>query len=433
MPWQLPDAGNKIEDNMTQNPEKLAIHGGKPIRTKPLDMGKKHTLAEWRALKPMFERGSIPMTRGPEVMKLREVFRKRFGMKYAVTASSGTAAIHTALAAAGVGRGDEVITSPFTDMGSLVGILQLNAVPVFADVDPAMMMMTPQTVAARLGPRTGAVEVVHVAGLAADTLGIVRLCRPRKITVIEDCAQSYLCTCNGRIAGTIGDMGCWSFNESKHIGAGDGGMLLTNKAALAHRSDLFADKCYDREGGHHDPFFAPVTYRLNALAAAVLLEQFKHLDALAAKRNRLGSWLDAQLAKIPGISTRPVRKGDFATYWYYLFRIDPQMFGVSNVEFAKALNAEGVYANAPHTMSVLGWRLFAKDTDDRHACSFHCPLYKGRRPNYDPEDFPGLRQVCRQAVEMLISPNFTMADMADKAAAVAKVARFYSNRKGSRS
>ena len=278
---------------------KLAIHGGTPVRTKPFVLGQKHNLAEWRALKPIFARGSIPMTRGPEVMKLREQFAARFGMKYAVTASSGTAVIHTALAAVGVGRGDEVITSPFTDMGSLVGILQLNAVPIFADVDPATMMMTPATVAQKITPRTKAVEVVHLAGLAADTPGILRVCRPKGIAVVEDCAQSYLCTRGTRVAGTMGDIGCWSFNESKHIGAGDGGILLTNHREYARRADLFADKCYDREGGRHDPFFAPMTYRLNALAAAVISEQFKQMDKWAAQRNRLGSRLDRELAGVP--------------------------------------------------------------------------------------------------------------------------------------
>ena len=407
----------------------LALCGGRPVRTRPFDMGKKHTLAEWRALRPIFARGSIPMTRGPEVMKLRELFRKRFGMQYAVTASSGTAAIHTALAALGIGRGDEVITSPFTDMGSLVGILQLNAVPVFADVDPATMMITPATVAAKLTPRTRAVEVVHIAGLAADTPGIVRLCRPRRIAVVEDCAQSYLCTRGRRLAGTMGDIGCWSMNESKHIGAGDGGILLTNNRRLAERAELFADKCYNRTGGPHDPYFAPMTYRLNALAAAVIIEQFQHLDAWAARRHQLGSRLDAALARLPGILPRPVRKGDYATYWYYLFRIDTRRFGVSNVQFARALQAEGIYANAPHTMSVLGWSLFRKDTDDRHACSFHCPLYKGQRPSYDPRDFPGLQQMCREAIEMLMSPHFRVRDIDDMARAVAKVAAWYDRKK----
>src|SRR5688572_4856107 len=137
--------------------EKLAIHGGKPVRRTRLSSGPKHSLAEWRAIRPIFARGSIHMTRGPEVMALREKFKRLFGMKYAVTTSSGTAALHTALGALEIGRGDEVITSPITDMGTLTAILAQNAVPIFADVDPLTLMMTPKTLEAKITARTKAI------------------------------------------------------------------------------------------------------------------------------------------------------------------------------------------------------------------------------------------------------------------------------------
>lgn len=414
---------------MTKDAGKLAILGGRPLRTKPFDWITKHTVSEWRTLRGMFERGVIPMTRGPEVNRLRELFCKRFGMKYAVTASSGTAAIHTALAAVGVGRGDEVITCPWTDMGSLAGILQLNAVPVFADVDPATGMMTAQTVAAKITPRTRAVEVVHLGGIATDAPGIVRLCRPKGIAVVEDCAQSYLCTWGKRIAGTIGDIGCWSMNEAKHLGTGDGGILMTNNRELARRADLFADKCYDREGGPVDPFFAPVCYRLNAMAAQVGCEQFKLIDKRADRRHRLGTMLDAKLREIPGITPRKVRKGDYATYWHYAFRIDPNVLGCTNIEFAKAVTAEGVECNPSRVTGVLAWSLFRNDTDDRHACSYHCPLYKGPKPDYNPQNYPGLQQICLEMVTVALASTFSVQDTLDMARCVAKVAKYYARSK----
>jgi len=246
---------------------------------------------------------------------------------------------------------------------------------------------------------------------------------------VEDCAQSYLCTRGKRIAGTMGDAGCWSINESKHIGAGDGGMMLTNNRTLARRADLFADKCYNREGGGHDPFFAPMTYRLNALAAAVAIEQFKRLDKVVARRNLLGSRLDAELAAIEGVKTRPVRRGDYATYWFHLFRIDPGLFGVTNEQFAEALRAEGIPAHVPHTLNVLYWSLFRKDNDDRHACSYHCPLYKEPKPDYDVSGYSGVQQACREGIELLISPNFSIRDVTDMARAITKLARFFGSHK----
>ena len=346
--WEIP-AWQPVKEEEAVNQEahtRLAIEGGRPVRVAPFPAGAKHSLAEWRAIKPIFERGTIHMTRGPEVMALREKFKKLFGMRYAVTASSGTAALHTAIGALGIGRGDEVITSPVTDMGTLIAILAQNAVPVFADVDPLTVEITPETVALKITPRTKAVILVHLAGLPADGRGIVRLARSRGIAVVDDMAQSYLCKQGRRYAGTQGDIGCWSLNESKHIGAGDGGVLLMNRRSLARRADLFADKCYDREGRGVQPFFAPFNYRLNTLVAGVCLEQLKKVRRVCAARNRLGRYLDRELTRIDGITPRPVRKGDYATYWYYLFHISPEKFHCTNAEFAAAMRAEGVPSRA---------------------------------------------------------------------------------------
>ena len=405
--------------------EKLAIDGGEPVKKTPFGSGPKHGLDEWQAIKPLFERGQIHMTRGPEVMALRERFCRLFGMKYAVTASSGTAALHTALGALEIGRGDEVITSPITDMGTLVAILAQNAVPIFADVDPKTLMITPQTVAEKITPRTKAIIVVHLAGLPADVRGICRLAKRQKIAVVEDMAQSYLCKQGARYAGTFGTIGCWSLNESKHIGAGDGGILLTNAPRLARRADLFADKCYDREGGKVAPFFAPYNYRLNTLVAAVCLEQMKKLRRLCARRHAYGTRLDRALSKIEGVYPRPVRTGDYATYWYYVFHVDPAVVGCTNVEFAEALKAEGVGARAQTDVNVMEWPLFKEHRLNRHACADSCPLYEGGTPDYDTAHYPGLQEVAQRAIRLGISEFYTPQDITDIIAAVRKVAAWY--------
>jgi dTDP-4-amino-4,6-dideoxygalactose transaminase len=404
-----------------------AIEGGPPVRVAPFPSGAKHNLAEWRAIKPIFERGVIQMTRGPEVMALREKFKKLFGMKYAVTASSGTAALHTALGALGIGRGDEVVTSPITDMGTLIPILAQNAVPVFADVDPLTVEITPETVARKITPRTKAVILVHLAGLPADSRGIVRLAHRRGIAVVEDMAQSYLCKQGRRYAGALGDIGCWSLNESKHIGAGDGGILLTNRPSLARRADLFADKCYDREGRGVQPFFAPYNYRLNTLVAGVCLQQLKKVRRLCSARNRMGRYLDRELARIDGITPRPVRKGDYATYWYYLFHIAPEKFHCANTEFAAAVRAEGVPVG-PFGSNVMDWPIFRDHLPSPHACAETCPLYKGGRPDYEIAHYPGAMEVKRRGIQLWMNESFTMREMRDTARAVAKVAAHYRNR-----
>ena len=407
-----------------KNDMKLAIHGGRPVRTGRPASGKKHDLAEWKAVRPIFARGTIHMTRGPEVMALREAFKKRFGMKHAVTASSGTAALHTALGALEVGRGDEVITSPITDMGTLTAILAQNAVPIFADVDPRTCAISPETVAAKITPRTRCILLVHLAGLPADARGIVRLARKRKIAVVEDMAQSYLARQGKRWSGTFGDIGCWSLNESKHIGAGDGGILLTNNLKLARRADLFADKCYDREGRGLDPHFAAYNYRLNTLVAGVCLEQLKKLKWICDRRRASGSFLDRELSKIDGIRVRPVRRSDHATYWYYVFHMDPERFGCTCAEFCKTLSAEGIGA-APFVQNVMDWPLFKDHKPNTHACADACPLYRGKRPDYDLAHYPGCLEVKRRSVRLTLTEFYTRDDVRAIVRGVRKVAAYY--------
>ena len=408
-------------------PPALALHGGPRAKSAPFGAGPKHNLAEWRAIKPVFARGQIEMTRGPEVMRLRAEFCRRFGARYAVTTSSGTAALHTALGAQRLGRGDEVITSPITDMGTLVAILQQNAVPVFADIDPDTLMITPRTVEAKLTRLTRAVIPVHLAGAPCDVVGIRRLTRPRGIAIVEDVAQSYLTQSRGRPVGLLGNIGCWSLNETKHIGAGDGGVLLTNRRALAERADLFADKCYRRDGGKIGPFFAPYNYRLNTLTAAVCLEQLKKVGRICARRHTLGTRLDRHLVRIPGVRPRPLQPGDYATYWYYVLHVDPAVVRTDVPGFCKALAAEGVPASPVAAQSVLEWPLFAARPLDPHACAGHCPLYRGR-VDYDPAHFPGLQAAGRTGVRLPFSEHYTVRDIDEIALAVRKVAAYYSRR-----
>ena len=405
-------------------PQKLAIHGGAPVKRTPFGSGPKHSMAEWEALRPVFERGSIKMARGPEVMKLRKAFTRLFGMKYAVTASSGTAALHAAMGALEIGRGDEVITAPITDMGTLTAILQQNATPIFADVDPLTLMITAETVEARITPRTRSIIVVHLDGQAADMRGIMRVARKRRISVVEDMAQSYLCKTGGRYAGTFGDIGCWSLNESKHIGAGDGGVLLTNKRKLARRADLFADKCYDREGGSKAPFFAGYNYRLNTLVAAVCLEQMRGLRRICSRRHSYGARLDRALGGIEGVTPRPVPKGDYATYWNYQFHVEPEALGCTVDAFAEALRAEGIGGHA-YRASVMDWPLFRDHPLCPHACAEHCPLYEGPRPDYATANYPGLMRARETTVRMRMSEFYTPQDIKDTIAAVKKVAAYF--------
>ena len=411
---------------MKPKSEKLAISGGSKVRNEPFPALLKHNLEEWQAIKPLFERGSINMTRGPEVMGLRKRFCELFNKKFAVTASSGTAALHTAVAALGIGRGDEVITSPITDMGTIVAIVQQNAVPVFADVAPGTFMISPETVAEKITSRTRAVIPVHLAGVPCDVIGIKKVLKGKDIAIIEDVAQSYMASQQGHLVGTIGDIGCWSLNESKHIGAGDGGVMLTDNKKLAEHADLFADKCYDRINGATSPFMAPYNYRLSTLTAAVCLEQVKKVEGICSERHKLGIELDRLLDEIPGITPVTAAKGDIGTYWYYIFILDSGQINTDPKTFYEAMRAEGVYAGSMEASCILFWRYFSKPPDEHHACSFNCPLYDGK-VDYHINNYPNVMDSISQGIRLSFNENYTLKDIHDIAETVNKVANYYSN------
>jgi len=412
----------------TRDKRTLALHGGPKAKARPYTTGKKHSLAEHRAIRKIFVRGEIAMTRGPEVMELRRRFAKLYGAEYCVTASSGTAAIHTAMGALGIGRGDEVITTPFTDMGTLIAILAQNAVPVFADVDPANYLTPPEAIEAKITPRTRAILVVHLVGNPCDMPAIMKIARQRKLPVVEDVAQSYLCKLGGRLCGTFADIGCFSLNETKHIGAGDGGMLITNDAKLAERADLFADKCYDRTGKGIQPFFAPYNYRLNNLVAAVCIEQLKRVRRVTATRHRHGNRLSAALAKLPGMIPLKVLPGGYCTYYYYSFHVDEARAGTSAQSYVEALQSEGVpVGHAGRRGSVLHWPIFRDKTLNPHACAWACPLYKGR-VNYHLARYPGVQAAEQGSCVMPISEHWTSRDMAETIAAFRKVSRHFARK-----
>jgi perosamine synthetase len=322
------------------SPSALAIHGGTPAKTTPYGSGPKHMPHEKAAVCEVLDRGVLTFSRGPEVMALRETWAAMYGVKHCVTTSSGTAAIHTAVGALGIGRGDEMITSPITDMGTLIAIMTQNAVPVFADVDPWSRNMTPASIEQMITPRTKCILVVHLAGNPVDMPGVMKLAKKHRLRVVEDLAQSYLCRIGDRLCGTYGDFGCFSLNDSKHMAAGDGGMVITNNDKLADLAELFADKCYDRTGQGRDPFMVGYNYRLNIMAAAVALQQAKSIKKLTDTRHKRGTKLTELLADVPGILPHKVLPKAYATYWNYLFAVDPEAFTCDRATFLLALQAE---------------------------------------------------------------------------------------------
>lgn len=412
----------------------LALFGGPKTKTTPFGTGKRFGAEELRELGEALEQNTLFYWSGTKVKAFAAKFAAMYGMKRCVTVSSGTAAIHTALGALGVAPGDEVITSPITDMGTLIGILYQNAVPVFADLDPHTYNLTAETLAARITPKTKAFIVVHLAGNAADMDPILELARRHGIRVVEDCAQSYLCYNKGRLAGTLGDIGCFSLNDFKHISAGDGGMLVMNDEDLYYRAFRFADKNYDRfskeRGAMRRIESLASNYRMTELQGAVGLAQLDRLRGICEKRSRYGDQLTQSIRGLPGIDPPAVPEGGKSSYWFYMFRVKEKEAGVSRDEFSRALAAEGI----PNSPGYIPGCVYEYDLFQNRSAfpGSEIPFninHTSDEIRYEKGLCPVAEDILRTAIQVSISQFYTEQDMREMADAIRKVSEYYANRR----
>jgi len=350
-----------------------------PVRARPFPSRKLYDGEELWELAEALRSQTLFRYTGSKVSKFEEEFARYFGVKYACASTSGTAAIHTAVAMVNPDPGDEIITSPITDMGTVAPIVYQNAIPVFADVGEDYNL-DPESVEANLTERTRAIIVVHLFGNPARMDEIMEVARRHNVIVIEDCAQAYLAEYKGRLCGTIGHIGCFSLQASKHISTGDGGITITDDPELAKRGAMFTDKGWDRskEGPRVYPFLG-LNYRMTELQGAVGLAQLKKLRGVVERRRKLAGMLNERLGDIEGVTPQPVAEGNKCSYWQYAFTIDKDK-GIPAAKFADFLRREGIPANAGY----IGKPIFLSEAlrDKRtFGTSSH------------PFDYPGVRQV----------------------------------------
>jgi dTDP-4-amino-4,6-dideoxygalactose transaminase len=286
--------------------------------------------------------GTLTSTKGPFVTRLEQRFAHLLGTTHATACSSGTAAIHTAIAALDLEPGDEIITSPITDMGALTPILYQGAIPVFADVDPRTCNLTATAIAARLGARTRAIIVTHLFGNPCPMAEIMALARAHELPVIEDCAQAFLAKSGDQSIGAIGAIGCFSLQQGKHITAGEGGLVVTSDSSLARRMRLFVNKAWGYGDANPDHSFLALNYRLSELQGAVAVAQLDKLQSVIDSRISAAERVTFLLEGLPGIETPYVQPGDVHTYWKYCLHVDPELIHGGATGLAAVLRGRGI-------------------------------------------------------------------------------------------
>ncbi|MEW6356090.1 MAG: DegT/DnrJ/EryC1/StrS family aminotransferase [Planctomycetota bacterium] len=407
--------------------DRLAMDGGKPVCAQRIaPTGERFGDEEIALVTEVIRSQKLNCNAGTKAKEFARAFADYMGMKHGVMISSGTAAIHVALGALNLNPGDEVITAPITDMGTVYPILAQNAVPIFADLDPDTLCMDPADVNKRITKRTKVIMPVHLTGNACDMDGMMDVAKRRGLRLVEDCSQAFNTKFRGKKVGTMGDIGTFSFNQSKHITCGDGGVTLTNDDDLGERAQLFSDKAWPRSGDRRDHLFLAPNYRITELQAAVAFAQLKKLDGITNTRRDRGDLLTSLIKGAPGVYPPKVHPGGECTYWFYWFRVDAGM----REKFVKALNAEGV----PCSTGYISKPVYLYDVlrEKKTYGDSHFPY--GYAPFRDPENeieyveglCPVAEQVLKEMVRIGLNEFWTEQDIRNTGQAICKVAEHLS-------
>jgi perosamine synthetase len=403
----------------------LALLGGAPVRRTPLPTPPRATGPQaLDNLRQVIESGLMNRAAGVWVKRLEEEFGATYGARHCTASTSGTSAIHVAVGAIDPEPGDEIITAPITDMGTVIPILAQNAIPVFADVERETFNLDPADVERRITPRTRAIIPVHLGGNPCHMEALLDIARRHKLRLIEDCSQAYYATSQGRRVGTMGDIGCFSMQQSKHFTVGDGGLTITNDPDLGRRIALFADKGWPRysaEGARNYLAFG-FNYHMTELQGAVAVSQLPLVEGVCASRTRNGERLTELLRGLPGVHPQRVRPGDHSTYWFFALRAVAAETGVPPQRFAEAVRAEGVACGYQY----IGKPIFLYEALRRKriygTSDYPFSMQDGAHAvRYEPGECPNCEAALDEMLTVPLHESWGEAELRDVAAAFEKV------------
>ena len=348
---------------------------------------------------------------GTQVAEFETAYARLLGAKRCLATASGTTALLVALHVMDVDAGDEVIVSPFTFIATYNAILINKALPVFADTDPATLTMDPASIDSRITDRTRAILPVHIYGLPCDMDPIDAIARRHTLAVVEDACQAWLAEYKGRKCGVLGDLGCFSFQESKHLPSGEGGAVTGDSDELLDRCQSFHN-CGRAYGTHKGPgyFTRGGNYRMQHFQAVILMQQLDKLVQDTARRRENADYLTAQLGEIPGIQTVRLPENSRAAWHLYPFRYDAQQFnGLTRERFLRALRAEGIPCSGGYTEQYNDGLLDETINSRGFKRLFGAERLKAYRDSFN--DLKGNRQVCATTVTM--TQNLLLAERGD--------------------
>ena len=337
----------------------LALHGGTPVRTKPFRPWPVYGVEEEQALLRTLRSGHWGRLDGEEVARFEARFAAMHGCRHAVAVMNGTVALRVALLAAGIRADDEVIVPPYTFVATATAVIEANAIPVFADVNLETFNLEPNAVRSAITPRTRAIVPVHFAGQPADMDAICEVARERNLVVIEDAAHAHGASYRNRPAGSLGDLAGFSFQSSKNLTSGEGGIITTNDDRLADACRSIQNCGRIPDGVWYEHHVIAGNYRLGEFQCAILNCQLDRLEEQTGIRDAHGQRLAARLERLPGL--HPQKRPPACTrhaFHLFMLRIDPEAFGASRSAVLRALAAEGIPCSAGYGFSLPAQPIF---------------------------------------------------------------------------
>jgi dTDP-4-amino-4,6-dideoxygalactose transaminase len=348
---------------------------------------------------------------GPKVQAFEKALAAYKGIPYAMALNSCTAALHLSILAAGIGKGDEVITTPMTFCATVNAILHAGATPVLVDIDPATLNIDPAKIEAKITSRTKAILPVHFAGRACDMDELMEIAGRHELKVIEDCAHAIETEYKGRKAGTFGDLGCFSFYVTKNIVTGEGGMVISSNEEMASRIKILglhgmskdAWKRFSDEGfKHYQVVEAGFKYNMMDLQAAIGTKQLAKIDRFWERRKQIWNRYQTAFKGLPIDLPSPEEPQTRHAYHLYTIQVEKERAGISRDAFLDRMTGNGIGVGVhylaltehPFYQNTLGWR---------------------------PEDTPHATRIGRSTVSLPISPKLTDDDVEDVIAVVKQI------------
>jgi len=338
---------------------------------------------------------------GPRVMKFQEIIRDYVGSKYAVALNSCTAALHLAMLVSGLGKGDEVITTPMTFCSTVNSIIHAGAKPVLVDIDRRTQLIDPSRIADAVTSRTGAVLPVHLYGRPCDMDAITDIAKKHHLLLIEDAAHAIGAEYQRKKIGSIGDLTCFSFYVTKNVCTGEGGAVTTNNQDYANRIKMYglhgmsrdAWKRYsDKNYAHYTVNFPGFKYNMMDIQAAIGIHQFKHINEWLVRRDEIWHRYNQAFSELPICLPAPDENGSVHARHLYTIIIDKKICGIERDDFVHKMKQQNIGTGV-------------------HYIGVHLHPYYKKRFGYKPEDFPNATWISERTVSLPLSAKLSDSDV----------------------